>query len=151
MYGGCKSLQRCEEQGLYYGSHDALTLNASGVVCKNVSRIGSLSGDTGSGALSHIIWQAERRLMGEDLIMIECTEDFEPEHVQHELRHTHACSTAKLKAYMTGDSYNRSRRSSMLDSCARVVLVEDVEKHLNMATRSCEIHWEEFFLDDEFS
>ena len=38
-----------------YGAHSSLTLNGSGVVCKNVSRIGSRTGDTGSGAMSQIV------------------------------------------------------------------------------------------------
>ena len=139
------------EDELHYGSRDALTLNGSGVVCKNVSRIGGRTGDTGSGALSQIIWQAERKAMNEDLIFVECTEDFEPEHIQYELRGTHSCTTALMKAYYTGDSYNRTRRSTMFDSCARVVVVEDVGHYLNMSTRSCEMSWEDSFLDDDFT
>ena len=138
-----------EHRPLNYGDCNALTLNASGVVCKNVSRIGSRSGDTGSGALSQILWTAERRAMQEDMVMIECTEDFDPAGIQYEMDASHNCCSAVLKAHYSGDAYNRTRKSSMLCHRERTVVVEDIEAALSRSMRSVDMPWPELWLQDD--
>ena len=104
-----------------------LSLHAAGVQCKDVTQMGSMSGDAGKCMPSQSVWLAERSWYKEDIICNECTEHWDPRLMGTFLKYPeYRCLSFCLDAHMhMGDVIVRKRRLTTGINLERCFLIAD--------------------------
>ena len=101
----------------------ALHMHAAGVICKDASAVGSLSGDAGQHMHLQHVWCAERRARKEDVILVECTPRWESRSVMKEMPSSFHGHSGVLTTGLRGEQVRRDRRELTMYNSDRVVSV----------------------------
>eukprot|EP00971_Amphidinium_carterae_P329584 6462146-Amphidinium_carterae.5 len=86
-----------------------MQIHGAGVVCKDWSRMGTRKGLAGKSQLSFAHWLAERRFRLEDVVVVECTQDFDASVVGRALCDTHQAFQVFVDGVVVGDPVRRLR------------------------------------------
>jgi len=102
-------------------SETTLHLHGAGVICKDASSQGSMSGDGGQFMHLQHLWCAERIARQEDIILVECTPRWEPRTVMKHMPSKYHSHSAVLTTGMLGEQNRRDRRELAMYNSERVV------------------------------
>ena len=98
----------------YIGGHwkslTEIRMNSAGIPCDDITTFGAREGDGGQTAEVHAAWAAERRALGEHIVMTECSVGWNADHLTTRLKDTHDCSTVIVRSGDTGDIVDRARK-----------------------------------------
>ena len=123
-----------------------LTLDASGVQCKDVSMMGSLEGDAGKCMPSQSVWLHERSTFEEDVIFTECTPLWDPMVLSRRMDRKFKVLSFVLDSNShMGDVIVRKRRLTTCINQERCYFISDPRKFVEIFGRelvaSPEILW----------
>ena len=86
-----------------------LTLTAAGVDCTDTTRQGKQKGSAGPSRLGHIVWSALQGVLCPDIVLGECTQDWLPLDLAHDLPTEYDMVKCELRPEYFGDPYSRPR------------------------------------------
>lgn len=93
---------------------NALSFHAAGVICKDASNQGTMQGDAGPNMVLQHVWCAERRQRKEDLILVECTQCWEPKSAFNYMPTCYRGFSSMLCAGDVGEFVRRDRRQLLM-------------------------------------
>ena len=110
--GCCHIVDR--DYSRYIGGHmQSLTeirFNSAGIPCDDITNMGNREGDAGQTAIIHAAWVAERRVFEEDIILVECSKEWNADHLTTRLQDSHSICTCIVRSGETGDLVDRARK-----------------------------------------